>query len=617
MFVCFLLIFAKSGTRFPDLQMHEYDAPVINRHYNSFRHVIDNRWGKHYKSAFLKAFDDMKNVSTDEIIKLANHKYPPALYFLGEMYLYGIPPVERNISKAYEYYSQAAVLNFTDAYSALGFIKYFGLEENAKPDRLKSILSYQLGHSFNSMESTFSIVFDCINKDRLQLNTVNTIFKFIEDSRELRNAKLIDDDLTFRKGKATGYNKNETKYRKYMAKQNSKQSSVDLAVSYFNNENNKGQNFEKSAKFAKILGDNHSLYQVIDGMNKIQKGNVKQGKIQIMNSAKQLYHGSNTAVNALSHQAKDPDELDFYTRLIKAENANAISYSQLEKEYHELERNNMQNYDNFYHKVEQIHADGHADSFFKFRIYHTSTKYKNNTKVMQNAMRFWYFVNPYIPNQEVAIEWYNNGQETAALLLFMRIAMTGSQLAAANAAKILQNKEFLNKTREERLEMADKFAKFANFGCPEYEDLRKIIETEKNKKITSSLSEKLLTDLIFDKVLRNVDFEYDSQEMSLKLFQAVIRNQGKTKVLAILSLLKLSLSDFNAIFAITLLSKIHLLIPFFLLIWRVDKLLDRYLTAKALREKEAAQAAQAEQQTQPTIEQITPNTVDDGIHADQ
>ena len=88
---------------------------------------IDDRWGQDFNNMFREANLSRNNLNTSIIEKLAQFEYPPALHYMGELYLYGIDGYPINFSIAYDYFRRSSEYGYNESLSSMSLIQRLGI----------------------------------------------------------------------------------------------------------------------------------------------------------------------------------------------------------------------------------------------------------------------------------------------------------------------------------------------------------------------------------------------------------------------------------------------------------------------------------------------------------
>ena len=77
-------------------------------------------------------------VDVQEVYTLSKDHYPPAVHVMGELHELGVAPLERNLTEALRLFKKAAMLGYPESYAALSFYLRHGIIE--EPDILQSLV---------------------------------------------------------------------------------------------------------------------------------------------------------------------------------------------------------------------------------------------------------------------------------------------------------------------------------------------------------------------------------------------------------------------------------------------------------------------------------------------
>ncbi|EAY19477.1 hypothetical protein TVAG_136080 [Trichomonas vaginalis G3] len=577
MLAAFLVFFARSKMKFPDIMMHDGADELGIKHIKNIRKIINNKWGINYKKEFLRAFNDDYEVNYEIIANLSKLKFPPALYVLGEMYLYGIEPVTMNISKAYELYSEAAKLDFPQAYAPMAFIKKFGLEENSQPNKVFTEISDQLGIHFNSFESIFSVYFDYMNLFK----------KYGRNFHEHEAILLKDYVLNFHEHYVnptftnSGFDtklaeiKSQKRLNKYKAKYNAEQSHQQLAMSYFNGDSGCKKNYTKAAEYARKLGENHTLYKTVRGFELLSKGDPKQGRMTFIDGYQANDQFSKYCNAGASYTYNDLDDV------FNKDQGKIYSLEKIEIYLNNVKSANEKIFSDIMLSLANT-LPSLARTMLVYRFTILPTKYNMPDLAVKAGMQLWDEVNPNIPNQNIALEWYNEGKADSAIILFMRIANSGSANAASIASKLLLNKNLPGKDRNYTLKTASRLHRFAVAVNDKYSKDNELFELAKKYNLSIQMTE----DETFNKVhlsyakISKVDNPYDLVVWKLE-------GNMRTKLLSLLVNMKALYLVFPNLVKTTKLVlllfrqlKIYSVIILILLCWRIHWIVFSFLTEK-------------------------------------
>lgn len=418
---------------------------------------------EHYsREAFLNATQNTSSIDVDTLNALAQNNFGPALFLLGDMYLYGIEPISLDLTKAAHLYKEAAKKNITSAFTQLGFLYTYGLgvEKNIP----KAVVYHRIGCE---RKSAYSCLWEAHahrygiykpKSNNLALTKIYPIALFVNHLAN-KNAishhmpEVITRRLKLKENKIRD-DKGNLQIIQYKAELGDADAEMELARSYYYGNNGQEINIHKAREiFEKHLDNSDAIVHLgrihhlgedgpvdLDLAEHYYKMAADMGNVNAFNNLGVIHNERNDPVKALELLRKAADQnhpsAKFNLAMYEIRNNNSTYGLKMLREL--------------------------VDSGMILASLNYATFERNGVAPFDEEDAFWLFhsistIGPWREESQTAESYYKNGSYDAALLLWMQLSDQGQCQASFNAGLVLENWERIAKDQPFLVEGYDKF----------------------------------------------------------------------------------------------------------------------------------------------------------------
>ncbi|OHT14362.1 hypothetical protein TRFO_15280 [Tritrichomonas foetus] len=239
-YLLFALQLIENITILPDHYIFKMEGYQVSDFFKAYEQ-ISIKCGKNYRDAFQKAIENTTNIDFDVLNNLAESKYGPALFLLGEFNLYGIPPLQLNHTAAAYYYKESSKSNFIPAYSQLAFMYLYGLgvKRNIPKASVYNNIACSKGSVYSCLWEIQSLAHGQYKPKSMYtaLNRISLISLFVSQLEDSSRSTGHDPELLTRLLQLKEHKEQDDQailqFLKYKAQLGDEESGVELATVYY------------------------------------------------------------------------------------------------------------------------------------------------------------------------------------------------------------------------------------------------------------------------------------------------------------------------------------------------------------------------------------------------
>lgn len=431
--------------------------------YNELDVAVSKSKEPYSREAFINATQNISSIDVDTLNNLAANNFGPALFFLGDMYLYGIDPLPTNLTKAARYYKKAAKKNITSAFTQLGFMYTYGL--GVQKNIPKAVVYHKIGCE---RKSSYSCLWEAhayrygVYKPKSLNHAISEIYPIAYFVNYLSNKNSISqhEPEIFTRSLKLKENKiradtGKLQIIQYKAALGDEGADIELAHSYYYGRNGQEINVHKAREIFERHLDNSDAVVHLGRIHHLGE----DGPVDI-ELAEHYYK-----------MAADMDNMNAYNNLgvIRNEKNDPEAALELMKKAAEkghpsakfnIAMQEIRKKTNLTHGLKMLREL--AESGMVLALLNYANYERSGVAPYDEEDAFWLFhilcsVGPWREESQTAESYYKNGSYNAALLLWMQLSDQGQCQASFNAALVLENWERIAKGQPFLVDGYDKY----------------------------------------------------------------------------------------------------------------------------------------------------------------
>lgn len=431
--------------------------------YNELDVAITKSKAQFSREAFKNATENTSSIDVATLKSLAKNDFGPALFFLGDMYLYGIDPISINLTKAAHYYKKAAIKNITSAYTQLGFLYTYGLgvEKNIP----KAVVYHRIGCE---RKSSYSCLWEAhahrygVYKAKSSNHALSEIYPIalLVNQLSLKNAvshhkpEIITRSLKLKEHKSQD-DSGILQLLQYKAAFGDPDAEMDLAHSYYYGNYGQEVNIHKAREIFERHLDNSDAAVHLGRIHHLGE----DGPVDL-ELAEHYYKmaadmDNMNAFNNLGVIHNDRNDPDVALELMQKAADKGHPSAKFNLAMHEIR--GRKNLTKGLQMLRELSDSGMVLAALNYATYE-----RGGIAPYDEDDAFWLFhsicsVGPWREESLTAESYYKNGSYDAALLLWMQLSDQGQCQASFNAGLVLTNWEKVTKGQPFLIEGYDKF----------------------------------------------------------------------------------------------------------------------------------------------------------------
>lgn len=430
-----------------------------------------DQWSYRMTKKLHKAIKNTTEIDIEMIEALARKDYIPAIHLLGELYEIGYPPLKKNFTAAFEYFSESAKAGYVESYSSLAFYYKYGFGDIV-PDQTYTTIYNKLasdGKSIRGMLTEALGLTTGLTKPKsyrsaseILLQVANGVCQCYEKSKLNNNLEPQRFKPGFHISQPQSHEKSTFELLKYRSKQGDKTAKFQEGVVYYNGQFGQEVDYEKAKEIFEEMGEDPRAQAMIARMHHFGHGVEKD-----IDKARDYYAKALPAedVNALAGYAilelnEDNDPVAaanlFKQAAAKGHDGAYFNYAMLKV----TGKGGEKNVTDAYRKFKELTHKGFLLAYVNAASFLLTGNVKFNER---RAVKYlWRVINrgPWNKLSEFAETAYLSGNYELALQIWLELGDMGIEAAAYNAGlmllhwKVFSDQPFFNFDEERTLEIA-------------------------------------------------------------------------------------------------------------------------------------------------------------------
>lgn len=429
--------------------------------YNEIEAAVSKSKEYYSREAFLNATQNISSIDVETLNNLANNEFGPALFLLGDMNLYGIYPVDMNLTKAAHYYKKAARKNITSAYTQLGFLYTYGL--GVHKNIPKAVVYHRIGCE---RRSSYSCLWEAhahrygIYKPKSTSHALSEIYPIALFINHLANKNAIShhapETITRRLKLKEDKIRDDTgklEIIQYKAALGDEDADIELARSYYYGNNGQEINIHKAREIFEKHLDNSDAIVHLGRIHHLGEDGPVDLDLAVHYYQMAADMGNMNAFNNLGVIHNDRNDPETALQLLRKAADKGHPSAKFNLAMHEIQSNNVTEGLRMLHEL--------TESGMILAALNYATYERSGFAPFDEEDSFWLFhticsVGPWREESQTAESYYKNGSYNAALLLWMQLSDQGQCHASFNAGLVLENWERIAKGQPFLMEGYDK-----------------------------------------------------------------------------------------------------------------------------------------------------------------